>query len=207
VNRDEIYEVEAILKSLATSNVHIKHREEIDRLLEIIEPLAERERAAEYTQEMMEVKCTWDSWNPIKRVQDVICVLTEAAAYHQAAKKEEVSLEKETQDMLHALEITELSDKEKISLANDLGEIRRKRRGTKDFMELITPLLTFSENNKGLINELESIQSHMKETVKGWETRTYKVRKRTSLQSAFDRMKGIDKKTSLQLALEKAEIS
>lgn len=202
LTRGEIYEAESLLKNLATSNVHKKHRDEIERLLDLIEPLAERERAKEYTEEL-NIDLGWQSYDPRRKLQEIISTLKAAETFHREAKKTTETYERETQDILHALEITEPTDKEKVEYADALQELRIKRRIAKDFMEMVKPVIA----NLDIITEIDVILDQVNEVEQGLKSRTYKIRERKTLKEAFERAKGLEKKTSLQEAFEKAAIS
>lgn len=206
LNREEVYEAEAILENLVKSNVHKKNKEDLERLLELFVPLAEKERLKEY-KESIGIKWSWNSFHPKNRLQDVINTLTSVVNHHQEAKIEEDVYEKETQDLLHAIEITDPTDEELLEYGKDLQAIRQKRRNAKDFMEVAAPLFHYSTKNRHVIKELRQVLAEMTRVMEGLENRTYKTREKTSLQEAFDRASGIEKKTTLHDAFEKAAIS
>jgi hypothetical protein len=206
LNREEAYEAEAILENLVKSNIHKKTKEDLERLLELIVPIAEKERLKEY-KENLGIKWSWGSFHPKNKLQDALNTLTSVVNHHQEAKLEEDVYEKETQDLLHALEITDPTDEQLLEYGRDLQILRQKRRNAKDFMEIAAPLFHYSTKNRHVIKELSQVLAEMNRITEGLENRTYKIREKTSLQEAFDRAAGIEKKTSLHEALEKAAIS
>lgn len=205
MNREEVYEAEAILEDLAGSNLHINHREQIERLLELFVPVAEKERLKEYKNDRG-IKWSWQDFHPHKKLQDAIRTLSSAVTFHQEAKLEEDTYERETQDILHALELAELDDDQILEIGKELQLLRQKRRNAKDFMELVAPLFAYSVKNRPVIKELSQILSEMEQIMNSWENRRYTARERTDLQSEFDNAKESGYKTAIQVAFENAEV-
>jgi hypothetical protein len=58
-------------------------------------------------------------------------------------------LDKETQDVLHSLELDKLTRNDKGKLATRLRKIRQERRRNKDIVESTLPLIQFLEGEKG----------------------------------------------------------
>jgi hypothetical protein len=204
LNKEEVYEAEVILEDLLESDMQIHHKVAIERLLELIVPMAEKERLKDY-KDSRGIKWSWSDFHPHKKLQDSIRTLSSAVTFHQEAKLEEEIYEKETQDILHALELTELDDEQILVIGKELQLLRQKRRNAKDFMELVAPLFAYSTKNRNVVKELGQVLSEMQQTMNSWETRRYTVREKTELQYAFDTAKESGKKTALQEAFEKAE--
>jgi hypothetical protein len=199
LNREEAYEAEAILENLVKSNIHKKNKGELERLLELIVPVAENERLKEY-KESLGIKWSWSNFHPKNRLQSAINTLTSVVNHHQEAKLEEDVYEKETQDLLHALEITNPTDEQLLEYGRELQMLRQKRRNAKDFMEIAAPLFHYSTKNRNVIKELGQVLTEMNRIMEVLENRTYKIREKTSLQEAFDKAAGTEKKPTMQEA-------
>lgn len=58
-------------------------------------------------------------------------------------------LDKLTQDYLHKLELGNLSYKEKCKIGVQLSRVRKQRREHKDSIEILKPIITFMQTEKG----------------------------------------------------------
>lgn len=83
--------------------------------------------------------------------------------------------DKETQDILHSLELDDLSLNEKRRMATRLSRVRKKRRENKNIIELYQPLYDFLTNEQGkrTYNLLREILGKVRKTEEYHRTRTY----------------------------------
>lgn len=70
---------------------------------------------------------------------------------------DEQELNNQTQDILHALELDKHTYHEMARLSKTLAQVRRKRRGAKDTIEIGQILLNWAENNKQAVRQLEEV--------------------------------------------------
>lgn len=83
-----------------------------------------------------------------------------------------------TQDYLHALELDNLSYSERAKVATQLAKCRQLRRNSKDTVEILEPLITFldSEKGRGLINLMREVLGKTRKVEERMATRTYRRR-------------------------------
>ena len=84
--------------------------------------------------------------------------------------------ENKTQDILHKFELETLSYHEKARTARDLAAVRQERRKSKDYVELITPIVVFYNNNKRLFDHMTQLLGELRKIEKRHITRTYRQR-------------------------------
>jgi hypothetical protein len=84
---------------------------------------------------------------------------------------------KETQDLLHQIELGKYKDRDKI--ATKLAKVRRERRVFKDIVENTEAINKYIEENKKAINGLTQLLGQVRNAEKSHEGRTYipKIRK------------------------------
>lgn len=90
--------------------------------------------------------------------------------------REEVNrMDKLTQDYLHKLELGDLDYRERAKVATAMARCRRKRRGCKDTVEILEPLIQFldSERGKNLMNLMREVLGKTRRVEKSMENRTY----------------------------------
>ncbi len=84
-------------------------------------------------------------------------------------------LDKLTQDYLHKLELGNLDYRERAKVATAIARCRRQRRGCKDTVEILEPLVQFldSERGKNLMNLMRETLGKTRRVEKSMENRTY----------------------------------
>ena len=83
--------------------------------------------------------------------------VTEANRIVDMANQWCADTENETQDILHAIEIGNLSYQQNAKLAKKLREIRQQRREAKSIIEKYRVIADWVENNSKTINQLQSV--------------------------------------------------
>lgn len=108
----------------------------------------------------------------------VICefiqAMEDAAKY--AWNYEEVNrMDRLTQDYLHKIELGNLNYKERAKVATQLAQCRRARRGCKDTVEVLEPLVRFLESDKGknLHNLVREVLGKTRKVEERMESRVY----------------------------------
>lgn len=86
--------------------------------------------------------------------------------------------DKETQDLLHLIELTTFNASKGYQLSKELQKVRNKRRLLKDENELLEPLMNVINKYKNVENELNRCLGDVRKIKKRHEVRTYKMRVR-----------------------------
>lgn len=141
------------------------------------------------------IKYSYQEFNPISEVTKVINGLSNAIALYGQANEEINYYNNETQDILHAIELTDMDEETSMKLFNDLKKNRENRRIAKNFVELVEPLHDIARNNVKLINELGKVQAKIQITESVISNRKYRVREKTDLELAFE--KAYERKTKV----------
>lgn len=92
------------------------------------------------------------------------------------------NLDAQEQDLLHEVELVDLSRSEKTAYVTKLQEVRQKRRKVKNIIELIEPVSKLVKTNSKIVYELSSVSSKIKDTLKMQSTRVYTPKARTDLK-------------------------
>jgi len=79
--------------------------------------------------------------------------------------------DKETQDLLHQLELGKYKDRDKS--ATKLAKVRKERRIFKDIVENTEPINKYIEENKKIINGLTQLLGQVRKAEKSHEGRIY----------------------------------
>lgn len=81
--------------------------------------------------------------------------------------------DKLTQDILHSLELENLKYQERAKLATQLQQVRRSRRGYKDSVEELAPIIDFAEKNKKFLDLLKQCLGEVRKQEKYHSNRKY----------------------------------
>lgn len=81
--------------------------------------------------------------------------------------------DKLTQDLLHQLELENLKYKGRAKVATKLSQVRRARRNYKDYIEELQPVITYIQNNKKVINDLQKLLGDTRKQEKKHVNRRY----------------------------------
>ena len=83
-----------------------------------------------------------------------------------------------TQDYLHMLELEGLNYNERAKVATRLSQCRQLRRESKDTVEILEPLISFLESDKGknMINLLKETLGKTRKVEERMESRTYRYK-------------------------------
>lgn len=107
------------------------------------------------------------------------CKMVENARSDYEWNYEEVNrLDKLTQDYLHQLELDRLDYYERAKVATQLAQCRQLRRISKDTVEVLEPLITFfdSEKGRGMMNLMHETLGKTRKVEERMKTRTYRYR-------------------------------
>lgn len=84
--------------------------------------------------------------------------------------------DKETQDILHEIELEDVLFEERAKLATKLRNVRKERRRNKDIVEETEALVNWMKENKSAINKLREVLGTTRKQEKYHSNRTYKKR-------------------------------
>jgi hypothetical protein len=181
LNIDEAKEAECILDYLSDID---GLEDKVNRLKEAFMPIIENEKGKEFKRKL-DVKISWNNFAPHREVSKAITALTNSVSLYEEAKQEIITYQRVQQDILHALELTDLSEVELVKLMKELQEIRIYRRQAKNFVESVEPLVTFARNNKAMIKELGKVHGELTKIIQTISDRKYYVREKKTLADAF----------------------
>lgn len=182
LNQSDVYEIEGILQKMEGAK---QYKAQIRRLKEIMEPVIEKQKVYDAKQ-IRNIKWSSNGFTPHKKLQEAINIFSQALILHQEAVDAEKEYEQETQDLLHSFEFLENDDTKLIEYGKTVEKIRKSRRESKNFQEVIQPLVTFLTTNKESLKELGHIHEEMIGIMRRIEHRRYTPRRLTTFKEAFD---------------------
>lgn len=112
----------------------------------------------------------------IKALKLISSTLSGVNAEEIVQQKKFSSVEKELQDLLHEAELSHLSRKEKLTLANSISDKRQERRRIKNALELLNIQTKFVNDNSKLVNLLNTLAKKLQDTIDLQNSRTYSPR-------------------------------
>jgi hypothetical protein len=184
MKNEQVFEIEQLLKELTKSRSPITQKKAA-RALELFSPIAEKTRQSDFREERG-LKWSWKTYDPLKMACRVESHLLNAPVFLNEAKEEIRALDIETQDYEHALELLiDLDKDKKDDITERLANVRRMRRVTKRFVELMEPFATFARDHKANAKKLSGIITEMQKTAESLENRTYTPRYARDLEEAF----------------------
>lgn len=111
-----------------------------------------------------------------EQIEQFLDLLKEIESLSRQSELEETDTSSETQDILHALELQDLSYHQQAKLAKKLVDVRKRRRKAKDMIAQIEPLFKWANTNKKSIDELKQVLGNIRKLEKGAENRFYNPR-------------------------------
>lgn len=108
-------------------------------------------------------------------ISDVCKMMDDAVKDYAWNRDEMVKMDKLTQDYLHKLELGGLDYSGRAKVATKLSECRKMRRGHKDTMEILEPLVVFAESEKGknMMNLLREALGKTRKAEEKMQNRVY----------------------------------
>jgi methyl-accepting chemotaxis protein len=116
------------------------------------------------------------SENPSNELEQFLDFIAETNHIVDMANQWCTDTENETQDILHAIEIGNLSYQQNAKLAKKLREIRQWRREAKDTIEKYRAIVDWVESNSKTINQLQSVLGATRKAEKAVANRSYRQR-------------------------------
>ena len=133
--------------------------------------------------------------NAVEVLENFLGLLNTLDKNWDSAYSEVGKADKETQDLLHELELTKFNAYEGFQLAQKLKEVRQTRRENKDWQEVNRPLRDYLEQNKTLKVTLYKVLHQMKQAQAGLEERSYKPRILTDMKLAKQQVQQAQQQT------------
>ena len=109
-------------------------------------------------------------------IQDFLTFLDRCGEEYIAAAEQERSTDKETQDILHRLELHEDSYHDTARLAKAMRAVRRDRRAAKDTKTVAEPIVKWAGKNGHVIKGLERLLDEVQKAEEWTESRSYTER-------------------------------
>lgn len=106
-------------------------------------------------------------------VEGFLKFLKDASGELYAAKAEVDYCERKTQDILHELEIVDMTYHQRAHLSEELMNVRRQRREAKDMIELLTPLVEWAGNANLVIGKLQTCLGSIRKSEEKQKNRVY----------------------------------
>lgn len=106
-------------------------------------------------------------------VEGFLKFLKDASGELYAAKAEVDYCERKTQDILHELEIVDMTYHQRAHLSEELMNVRRQRREAKDMIELLTPVVEWAGNANLVIGKLQTCLGAIRKSEEKQKNRVY----------------------------------
>lgn len=102
--------------------------------------------------------------------------INEASTQYSMAEAELDYCDKKTQDILHEMELVQHTYHEIAHLANELRDIRKRRRIAKDAIDLLAPLIQWKNEQTAAINKLNKVLGDMRKIQNKQDSAVYYYR-------------------------------
>ena len=111
-------------------------------------------------------------------IKQIITSLEQSIKDSQWSQNKVTECDRDTQDILHSIELDPLTKNERNKLATRLKAVRIERRKNKDVVEINEPVVTFLSSDKGrqLLNLLREVLGKTRKIEEYHSNRTYKPR-------------------------------
>jgi hypothetical protein len=184
---EKLYRAEALFNQLEKYKSPKFHRS-IQELREIFQPIIDNEYNKQAKKKHLD-KYSYGYFMPQKKVGQVTEGLTNAISFYEEAYANVGKMNNAQIDLLHKIEILDLSEEELLQSAKELQEVQFIRRESKDFVHLMEEFyaLACELKDKGYLKRLGRVSSDINKKVEQLESRTYKVRDKTALAEAFEK--------------------
>jgi dsDNA-specific endonuclease/ATPase MutS2 len=184
MNHEEALSAEKALAFLGTYQ-YPKIKAAVQELRQTFSPVIERCQK-EKVMKSQKLKYSYKMFDPIIKIQNIIEVMNNAISLYEEACNNLEKTQRIQNDLLHAVELLDLSEEELLNTVKELHAVRRVRREAKDFTEIMLPLYDLACKYQPIVKEFSSTLSEMQKIAKGKESRSYKVREKVSLADKFE---------------------
>lgn len=108
-----------------------------------------------------------------KQFEQFLKFISQCQSDYCLAQSIQEDTEAETQDILHKLELEDITYHEYARLSKALKKVRIERRKAKDTIEQLNPLIDWADQNSKKIKELERVLGEMRKIEMGMQNRHY----------------------------------
>lgn len=165
--------------------------ESLDVVKRYIEPIINKQKETNYKRER-NLKDSFRFLHTPSAVPRMQTDLKSSVIFMKELEDIVTYCDREIQDLLHFVELVELTDEEMLDAVKKLKEARNERRKAKDNMALLRPLAEFYRINKKVLDGLSKVHSEVSNVEKNLKARNYKPRELTALEEAFNKAKATD---------------
>ena len=187
---DHIEELEGILEHLSTYKTrHLKTSS--DRLNELLLPVLQRWRehetkvSGDLTREEKNTRYLEYGARPAVLSLNITSDLNSIYRRVKQAYEDVGRYNLETSDLLHLLELTEMTEEELLQTTRKLQDIQKKRRIAKDYQQMMVPMVELLDKHKPFLKELGKVNIEIKKIEDTLNNRTYTPRALTDIETAF----------------------
>ena len=110
---------------------------------------------------------------PSEAIAGFLNFLRECKSDYSIALDQEAETNRKTQDILHTLEIENVSYHDGAKLARGLAQVRQERRGCKAAIETLQPIIEWVELNDKVIFGLQKLLGDVRKVESSVQSRTY----------------------------------
>ena len=118
----------------------------------------------------------------LNHMEKIYSILKEIPSTEEEYKKKLSELDLEEQDLLHEIELIDLSRSERSTMCLKLKDVRQTRRTVKELSEILDVLVKFRSKNIKEINHINMAAMRMKEIMKIQKERVYYPRMRSDMK-------------------------
>jgi hypothetical protein len=121
--------------------------------------------------------------NVLETTEQLIAVFEAVRKTMEDASDDQDFIDREYNDLTHALELVSFNASEGYKLAKQLQENRLRRREAKNLKEALQPLYDLMNKNQSFFKELKNVHAAIERTVHTQQNRKYRPRAREDLFS------------------------
>lgn len=118
----------------------------------------------------------------LSHMEKIYGILKEVPTTEEECKEKLSELDLEEQDLLHEIELIDLSRSERSTMCLKLKDVRQTRRTVKELLEILDVLVKFRSKNIKEINHINMAANRMKEIMKIQKERVYYPRMRSDVK-------------------------
>lgn len=190
MTNEEIAELEKALQDIESKG-YKRIVESLDVVKRYIEPIVNKQKETNYKRER-NLKDSFRFLHTPSAVPRMQTDLKSSVIFMKELEDIVTYCDREIQDLLHFVELVELTDEEMLDAVKKLKEARNERRKAKDNMALLRPLADFYRINKKVLDGLSRVHAEVSNVEKNLKARNYKPRELTALEEAFNKAKAND---------------
>lgn len=118
----------------------------------------------------------------IEKLRDIIA---DVPRLFEKNERKIEQLEKESSDLIHALELLEFDEEKGLEYIEQLRDVRLQRRRHKDQNMILKPLYDYIKSRPKLLQELRQCHKETEQTIRAMQNRSYTPRIRMELTESF----------------------